>query len=57
MMSWNDDHKFTDVIFGITQKPLDNTSSNLVREYITNKYIFLLPEEWLVSFVFDNVVH
>ena len=37
MMSWNDDHKFTDVIFRITQKPLDNTSSNLVREYITNK--------------------
>ena len=31
LMSWNGTHKFTDVIFGITQKPLYITSSNLVR--------------------------
>ena len=30
-----------DVIFGITQKPLYVTSSNLVRQYMTNKVIFL----------------
>ena len=33
-------HKFGDVIFGITQKPLYITSSNLVRQYITDKGIF-----------------
>ena len=31
MMSWIDLHKFADVIFGITQKLLYITSSNLVR--------------------------
>ena len=31
MMSWNGMHKFADVIFGITQKPLYIASSNLVR--------------------------
>ena len=41
MMSWIDFHKFADVIFGITQKELYITSSNLVRWYITNKGIFL----------------
>ena len=33
---WNDFigfHKFTDVLFGLTQKPLCITSSNLVRQY------------------------
>ena len=29
MMSWNDSHKFADAIFGITQKRLYITSSNL----------------------------
>ena len=32
-------HKFEDVIFGITQKLLYVTSSNLVRQYITNKVL------------------
>ena len=41
MMSQVDLHKFADVIFGITQKPLYITSSTLVRQYITNKGIFL----------------
>ena len=31
MVSGTDLHKFADVIFGIIQKPLDVTSSNLVR--------------------------
>ena len=31
MMSWIGFHKFADVIFGITKKPLYITSSSLVR--------------------------
>ena len=31
MMSWIGLHKLADVIFGITEKPLYTTSSNLVR--------------------------
>ena len=51
MMSYIGLHKFADVIFGITQKPLYITSSNLVREYILNKGIFLnlfcnLKSDW-----------
>ena len=34
MMSWIGLHKFAGVIFGITQKPLYITPSNLVRQYI-----------------------
>ena len=34
MMSWTDLHKPTYVIFGITQKLLYITSSNLLRQYI-----------------------
>ena len=41
MMSWIGLHKFTGVIFGITQKPHYITPSNLVRWYITNKEIFV----------------
>ena len=41
MMSWIGVHKFTDVIFGLTQKPLYITASNVVRKYITDKIIFL----------------
>ena len=40
-MSWIGLHKLADIIFGITQKPFYITSSNLVRQYITNKGIFL----------------
>ena len=51
MMSWIGFHKFPDVIFGITQKSFNITSSNLVRQYITNKRIFLnlfcnLKSDW-----------
>ena len=31
MMSWIGLHKIADVIFGITQKPVYNKSSNVVR--------------------------
>ena len=41
MMSWFDLHKFADVIFGITQRLLYITSSNLARYYIANKGIFV----------------
>ena len=41
MMSWIGLQKFVDVIFGITQKPLYIIPSNLVRQYITNKDIFV----------------
>ena len=41
MMSWTGLDKFVDVIFGITQKLLYITSSNLFRKYVTNKGIFL----------------
>ena len=40
-LSWIGLHKFADVISGITQKPLYIISSNLVRQYITYKEIFL----------------
>ena len=51
MMSLTDLHKFADVTFGITQKLLYITSSNLARQYITNKGIFLnlfhnLKSDW-----------
>ena len=51
MMSSTDLHKLADVIFGITQKQLHITSSNLVRWYITHKEIFLnlfcnLKRDW-----------
>ena len=51
MTSSTDLHKFADVTFGITQKLLYITSSNLVRYYITNKGIFLnlfrdLKSDW-----------
>ena len=44
-------HKFAGVIFGITQKMPYTTPSNLVRQYITNKEIFLnlfynLKRDW-----------
>ena len=42
MMSWIGLHKFSDVIFGITQKPLYVSSSNLVKWYITNKEMSLI---------------
>ena len=50
MMPSTDLHEFADVIFGITQKLLRITS-NLVRQYITNKGIFLnffrnLKSDW-----------
>ena len=62
MMSWTGLHKFADVIFGITQKLLYITSSNLVRLYITNKGIYLdlfcnLKSYWSLvpgPLVFDN---
>ena len=38
---WTDLHKFADIIFGITQKLLYITSSSLVRQYVTNKGMFL----------------
>ena len=41
MMSWISLPKFADVIFEITQQLLYITSSNLVRQYITNKGIIL----------------
>ena len=41
LMSWIGLHKFADIIFGITQKPLYIISPHLVRWYITNKGIFL----------------
>ena len=41
MMSWTGLHKFEDVIFGITQKLLYITSSNLIIYYIMSKGIFL----------------
>ena len=51
MMSWIGLHKFTYVVFGITQKPLYITSLNLVKQYVTNKGIFLnllcnLKSDW-----------
>ena len=60
-MSCIDLHKLAVAIFGITQKELYITSSNLV----TNKGIFLnlfcnLKSNWslaLAPFVFDNFVH
>ena len=50
-MLWIGLYKFADVIFGVTQKPLYITSSNLVRLYITNKGICLnlfpnLKSDW-----------
>ena len=53
--------KLADLFFGITQKLLYIASSNLVREYISNKGIFLnfffnLKCNWLVvpdSFCFS----
>ena len=39
-MSRIDLYKSEDLVFGITQKLLDITTSNLVRWYITNKGIF-----------------
>ena len=41
MMSWIGLPKFADVIFEITQQLIYITSSNLVRQYITNKGIIL----------------
>ena len=41
MMSWIGLHRFEGVIFGITQKPIYITPSNLGRSYITNKEIFV----------------
>ena len=51
MMSSINLHKFADVIFGITQWLLYIKSSNLVRQYIMNKEIFLnlfcnLKSDW-----------
>ena len=40
MISWIILHKFAEVIFGIIQKPLYTTSSNLVQKYITNEGSF-----------------
>ena len=63
MMSCIGLHKFAGVIFGITQKLLFITPSNLVREYITNKKNFVnlfynLKRDWFQApFVFDNFVH
>ena len=65
MMSRIGLHKFADVSFGITQKPLYTISSNLVRQYITNKGIFLnlfcnMKSDWSLvpdPFVFDNFDH
>ena len=57
-MSSTDGHKFADIIFGITQKLLFITPSNLVRYYIMNKGIFLnlfrnVKNDWsLVSDLF-----
>ena len=50
-MSWTDLHKFADAIFALTQKLLHITSSNLVRQYILNRGIFLnlfrnLKSDW-----------
>ena len=44
-------HKLADLVFGITQKLIYITLSNLVRQYITNKGIFLnmfcnLKSDW-----------
>ena len=41
MTSWIGLHKFADVIFGITERPLYVMLSNWVRQYITNKRIIL----------------
>ena len=51
MTSSIDLHKCAGVIFGITRKPLYITPSNLVRQYITKKEIFLnlfcnLKRDW-----------
>ena len=53
MMPWIGLHKFSGVIFGITQEPLNITPSNSVRQYITNKEIFVnlfrnLKSDWLL---------
>ena len=53
MMSWIGLHKFAGVIFGITQKPLYITWSNLIGYYITNKEVFVnlfynLKSNWSV---------
>ena len=50
-MSYIGWHKFEGAIFGITLKPLHITPSNLVRQYITIKEIFLnlfynLKRDW-----------
>ena len=52
MMSWTGLDKFVDVIFGITQKQLYITSSNLFRKYVTNKGIF----SEIVSYPGDGLV-
>ena len=51
MTSWIGLHKFLDIIFEITPKLINIKSSHLVRQYITNKGIFLnlfcnLESDW-----------
>ena len=62
MMSWTGLHKFADVIFGITQKPLYITTSNSVRKIkltflrlfdnSLSKYLFLKKNFFCVMAVF-----